>query len=184
MQFPPSTPMASKRTVCLGRMSFRTQGTCQEGRQQGHPPAARLVAGAAAWVLGRGPGADPAGALGLSLPVSRARGCTAGWPDPRSPGTGSSHWPHWAQPLLAVGCQPGRRGQGECLAAPSLFPEAVGKPWAREVVWPGTAAGLGQDCPAGCALFMRHSVFICGPLAGWHRTQTRSCRPGNRGGGC
>lgn len=64
-----------------------------------------------------GRGLTPLGALSLSLPSNRLEG-TGRQPGPRKPRTGSGHWPHWAEPLLTVGCRPGKRGQGKWLPAP------------------------------------------------------------------
>lgn len=58
-----------------------------------------------------GRGLTPLGALSLSLPSNRLEG-------PRKPGAGSGRWPQGAEPLLTVGCRPGRRGQGKWLPAP------------------------------------------------------------------
>lgn len=187
-------PRAPKRTVCLGRMSFRTQGTCQEGQQQGHLPAARLARpgrqpeqvpgprGARVRPLGnlspRGP--PSGGGLRLTLLGLWASVCpSAGLEGAREAWDRVQPRPPWAPAPLTVGCWPGRRGRGECLAARSLLPEAA-----------GTRDGPARQssCPQlrtaqQAAVYLYDTVYLfIGLLLGGAQTRTRNSRPGRRGG--
>lgn len=90
--------------------------------------------------------------LGLWASVCPSPGLEGAWEASQPPG-GSSRWSHWAELLPAWVLGQGEGSHRERLAAPSVFQRLRAGLDAGDGLLRCTSCP-GQDCPAGCGLFI------------------------------